>query len=141
MSQPTRNCVICDNILVGNQKKYCKAECRKLAGRAAWLLKVYGITLEQYDEILRIQDGKCAICGTVPKGGKPLHVDHEHGGAVRGLLCGYCNTRLVGRLKDHAKAQRLADYLRDPPAKAIVGDAIAPGRPKRTRQPRKRQRG
>lgn len=103
-------------------------------------MKVYGITLEQYAEILRIQDGKCAICRKKPSAGKHLNVDHEHGGSVRGLLCHYCNNRLVGRLKNHEAAQRLADYLRDPPAKSVVEGAIAPGRPKKPRQPRTKDR-
>ena len=134
------DCVVCGGLLTGRQKKYCQTACSKLAGRAIWIMKVYGITLEQYEQILQHQDGCCAICGNKPKAGAVLHIDHEHGGIVRGLLCGYCNTRLVGRLKDHTKAQRLADYLRDPPAARVIGAVIAPGRPKRKRQIRKRKR-
>jgi len=135
------DCVVCGGILTGRQKKYDSAKCAKRAGREAWLIQVYGITLEEYDVILAAQEGVCAICKKAPPKEKPLHVDHEHGGPVRGLLCGYCNTRLVGRLKDHDKAQRLADYLREPPAISALGHAnVAPGRPKRKRQPRKRKR-
>jgi len=134
-------CINCDGLLTGRQKKYCSAACSKRAGRAAWVLKVYGITLEEYDQILEFQGGGCAICSKVPTEGKPLHIDHEHGGSVRGLLCAYCNTRLVGRLKEHGKAQRLADYLREPPAHRALGRVVvAPGRPPRKRQPRKRKR-
>jgi len=132
------DCVVCGGILTGRQKKYDKAECAKKESRRAWVLKVYGITLEQYDLILEYQDGKCAICNKPPKAGFVLHIDHEHGGHVRGLLCGYCNTRLVGRLKNHDLAQRLADYLRNPPAEAVLGErVIAPGRPKKKRRKRK----
>lgn len=99
------------------------------------------MSLEEYDVVLEYQKGKCAICRKNPASGKVLHIDHEHGGHVRGLLCGYCNTRLVGRLKDAELAQRLADYLRNPPAVSALGKQImAPGRPKRKRQPRKKER-
>lgn len=132
----------CEQILTGRQKKYATAACSKREARRAWVLKVYGITLEEYDTILDYQDGRCAICGKQPKTGQVLHIDHEHGGHNRGLLCSYCNTRLVGRLKNHDLAQKLADYLRDPPAEKALGrKVIAPGRPKRKRSPRKRERG
>lgn len=139
-SSSQRSCEVCDGILTGRQRKYCSANCQKKEGRRAWVLKVYGITLEEYDTILEYQDGKCAICQQPPKPGKVLHIDHEHGGSVRGLLCGYCNTRLVGRLKDHVKAQRLADYLRSPSAVHALGkEVIAPGRPKKKRTRRGRK--
>ena len=133
------DCVVCGGILTGRQKKYDKAECSKQAGRAAWVWKVYNLTLDDYDTILEFQGGVCGICGKPPKAGQFLHIDHEHGGHDRGLLCGYCNTRLVGRLKNHELAQRLADYLRDPPAvKALGREVIAPGRPKKKRRTRRK---
>lgn len=132
------DCIVCGGILTGRQKKYDSAECSKREGRRIWVEKVYGITLEEYDEILAYQEGKCAICRKPPKAGAVLHIDHEHGGHVRGLLCGYCNTRLVGRLKNHDLAQRLADYLRSPPAiSALNRVTVAPGRPKKKRRKRK----
>jgi hypothetical protein len=134
-------CHGCGTFLTGRQKKWCSSKCSKEAARRAWILKVYGLSLEEYDIILKFQGEKCFICRKPPQSGKVLHIDHEHGGHVRGLLCGYCNTRLVGRLKDHDKAQRLADYLRDPPAvKALGKEIFAPGRPKKKRQPRKKVR-
>lgn len=57
-----------------------------------------------YDELLSVQQGKCAICGARPGergfGGKGyiarrLVLDHCHTtGQVRGLLCVGCNTHL-----------------------------------------------
>lgn len=142
MSEPLGlECQGCGTFLVGRQKKWCSADCQKKEARRQWILKVYGLTMEEYDIILQFQDGRCAICRKEPKAGTVLHIDHEHGGHNRGLLCGYCNTRLVGRLKNHDLAQRLADYLRDPPAVRALGRKIvAAGRPKRARQPRKRKR-
>lgn len=61
----------------------------------------YKITLEDYNSLFCIQQGKCAICGThqslLPKS---LAVDHCHDTEkVRGLLCQNCNTG-IGLLKD-----------------------------------------
>ncbi len=52
---------------------------------------LYGITQEEYDQLLKQHRGRCAICkGT--NNGKTLHVDHDHRtGKVRGLLCTNCN--------------------------------------------------
>ncbi|MCA1223563.1 endonuclease VII domain-containing protein [Streptomyces sp. 8L] len=63
-------------------------------------LKRYGLTLEEYQDKLATQEGRCAICGDEPPEGKRLHVDHNHEtGAVRDLLCRWCNYAL-GNVKD-----------------------------------------
>lgn len=41
------------------------------------LLKTYGITLAEYDEMLSAQDAVCSIC-TKPPVNRRLHVDHCH---------------------------------------------------------------
>lgn len=76
----------------------------------------YGITLEQYNNQLDIQNNKCAICGT--KSEKSLAVDHCHTtGKVRGLLCLKCNTA-IGKLNDDViLLQRAIEYLNNPPYK------------------------
>lgn len=138
-------CLHCGGLLTGRQKKYCSAACSKHAGRAAWILKVYGITMEEWDAIWEAQGGVCPICKRAPRPKEIFHLDHEHtngqSGRVRGIVCPYDNTRTIGRLKSHERAQALADYLRDPPATRALGrEVIAPGRPKKKRQPRKRDR-
>ena len=71
-----------------------KIETYRVAHR---LRTVYGMTPEQYDALLEVQDGVCAICGKTPKeNGKRLAVDHCHTqGHVRGLLCVKCNVSLA----------------------------------------------
>lgn len=57
----------------------------------------YGITRDEYNAMLEVQDGRCAICGKEGGGsrGNMLDVDHDHEtGKVRGLLCRACNTAL-----------------------------------------------
>jgi hypothetical protein len=65
----------------------------------------FGITPERYSELLKSQNGTCAICKqpeTATRMGKvkALAVDHCHqSGAVRGLLCADCNMG-IGKLKE-----------------------------------------
>jgi len=80
-----------------NKSNYCPNK-RSLA-----LLKEYGLTSKKYDEILDLQGGGCAVCGSknpkTPRQGR-FCVDHNHEtGEVRGLLCAPCN-RGIGLLKD-----------------------------------------
>jgi Recombination endonuclease VII len=62
------------------------------------LKKIYGISLDDYNEILAKQGDGCAICGTSLN--HSGHVDHCHTtGMVRGVLCSQCNTA-IGKFKD-----------------------------------------
>ena len=72
----------------------------------------YGLTLDQYNALLAKQGGVCAICRCQPSvQRKPLAVDHDHRtGAVRGILCGKCNVRLVA-LDDHEWLATAHEYL------------------------------
>jgi hypothetical protein len=57
----------------------------------------YGLTVEQYNEMLQSQNGVCAICGGINPEGRNLCVDHNHiTGKFRGLLCTTCNVALGG---------------------------------------------
>jgi hypothetical protein len=63
------------------------------------LKRHFGITLEQYGDMLVEQGHACAICNK-PDRWRSLAVDHCHkSGKVRGLLCGWCNTAL-GKFED-----------------------------------------
>lgn len=71
------------------------------------LKREYGITPEQYDQMLVEQAGGCAVCGQPPNG-KRLHIDHCHTtGKIRGLLCSGCN-RALGYLQDDPELLRVA---------------------------------
>jgi hypothetical protein len=80
------------------------------------LLYKYGITVEQHDEILRKQGGKCAVCAVVLDEKIWLRrpcVDHCHQtNEVRGILCRHCNTGL-GHFKDNPDSLvAAADYIK-----------------------------
>ena len=70
--------------------------------KRAWRLgKVYGITEDEYQDMLDRQSGVCAICksGDWGKKGSP-HIDHDHlSGKVRGILCQTCN-QAIGLMGD-----------------------------------------
>ena len=75
-------------------------------------LRKYGITLDDYNQMLDDQDGVCAICQNECPTGRRLSVDHDHEtGEVRGLLCHGCNLGL-GAFKDSVRGlQRAIQYL------------------------------
>lgn len=86
------------------------------------LKRCYGITLNEYNEMLEKQNGKCAICGTTETKGRKsgrgggadvFAVDHCHDtGDVRGLLCHSCN-RAMGLLGDNTHIlQNMIEYLK-----------------------------
>jgi Recombination endonuclease VII len=66
------------------------AASRARDSRADSLKQLYGLSLQDYDAMLRAQNGVCAICKRNSK--TKLCVDHDHGiNVVRGLLCHNCN--------------------------------------------------
>jgi hypothetical protein len=99
----------------------CKAARRRSPERRAHdrssLLRKYGLTPEQWDELLAAQGGRCAICRTDEPGGRGTwHTDHDHaccasgsscGACVRGLLCQACNIG-IGKFQDSPDILRAA---------------------------------
>lgn len=71
----------------------------------------YGMTKDEYDDLLAVQANKCAICDS-PFTKRP-HIDHDHKtGEVRGLLCGDCNRGLGSFHDDRALLKKARAYLR-----------------------------
>ncbi len=86
----------CKDCLKVHRDKYAKR------ARVVRRCRMFNITEYELNELYRIHDSKCAICGIrecdTKKGS--LCVDHDHkSGKVRGLLCDDCNVG-IGRLKD-----------------------------------------
>jgi hypothetical protein len=83
--------------------------------RRRGLLKKYGLTLEDYDRMVFMQGGGCAICGSPEGGGiiKLLYVDHDHKtGNVRGLLCQPCNAGIGNFLDNPDLMKEAIAYLK-----------------------------
>jgi len=82
-------------------------------------LKKYGLSIEEYDKMIKEQNNKCAICGCEEKGRRKngrlikLAIDHDHKtDKVRGLLCVNCNTA-IGLTKENLFILiKIIEYLR-----------------------------
>ncbi|MCO5997109.1 endonuclease VII domain-containing protein [Actinoallomurus rhizosphaericola] len=72
------------------------------------LMQKYGIGADEVERLVERQGGVCPIC----RAAEPAHVDHDHvTGAVRGILCGDCNTGM-GQLRDDPwLVRRAIEYL------------------------------
>lgn len=105
-----------------HRKAKSRATHDPLKYRSRMLKKMYGLTPEQYEEMLAAQGGVCGICkkpetrtyavkGVVRI--RPLCVDHCHNsGKVRELLCSHCNTAL-GLFEDRVELFETAiEYLK-----------------------------
>ena len=82
-----------------------------------------GMSPAQFEELLNLQNGVCAICKEPPgKGGdgKKFFLDHDHkGNLIRGLLCNRCNL-ILGRFQDSVTNLEAATmYLRQHPAEQL----------------------
>ncbi len=85
-------CTICVTEWRAYKRAYYHAN--KDSSRRYELRVKYGITLEEYDRMLRAQKFRCAICRRKRKVFR-LGVDHDHTTlVVRGLLCYPCNRAL-----------------------------------------------
>lgn len=72
------------------------------------LIRKYGITLADYNEMFQDQGGKCGVCALPHGGSRRFDVDHCHAtGVVRGLLCTNCN-RMIGHANDRPETLRAA---------------------------------
>ncbi len=83
------------------------------------LRKKFGIGVDEYEAMLKEQDGLCAICrlperaiNTSTGGVASMPVDHDHQtGKIRGLLCSHCN-RAIGLFQDNPEILKSAiNYL------------------------------
>lgn len=115
-----------DNSPGRSEQRECKECCRER--RAKWwksargkrssanskLKARFGLSIDEYEELLAKQEGKCKICGALRSSlGHRLAVDHNHEtGEIRGLLCKSCNIG-IGNLQDDPElCERAAVYLR-----------------------------
>jgi hypothetical protein len=89
---------------------YCSSKCRSVH-------KSYKINIKDYENLLKEQSNKCAICNTEfneqSKKYKQINIDHDHNTLkVRGILCSPCN-RALGLLKDNVEAiENMINYIK-----------------------------
>lgn len=98
-----------------NIKKYQSSYRKTDAAKNSKLKSRYGITLEQYNQILINQGNKCPICScqfSSTEYYRRPNIDHCHRtDKIRGILCHKCNTG-IGLLNDNPKLlQNAIKYL------------------------------
>ena len=97
---------------------YCRP-CTKFLGRKR-NIENQGMTIDQWVDLEKSQNGVCKICGEPERTKKRLSIDHDHsccdkpfscGKCIRGLLCFRCN-RVLGQVRDDKTIlQKMIDYL------------------------------
>lgn len=86
---------------------------QSLRRREKYFIRVYGITMQNYNDLFEKQQGKCLGCWKhQAEFEKSLAVDHCHTtGKVRGLLCNGCNIALGNAKENSTTLRNLAEYL------------------------------
>ena len=93
----------------GNAVKYYKNNPEK---NLEYRVKKYGLTVEQYNNMLTEQNHCCKICDDELDMGKHTHIDHSHiTGEVRSILCAPCNQALGLLKEDISTMQRMITYV------------------------------
>lgn len=101
------------------KSKSRQSDAQKLLNRAFHRIHRFGLTINQYLDLLITQDFRCALCGQEPHEGHRNRrsldgfvIDHDHDtGKVRGLLHPNCNVG-IGLLQDSSEVlRRGAEYL------------------------------
>lgn len=105
-----RDCTNSDNL-----KRYHNRKSTREAHKTAsyrYRIRKYGLTVEEYEDMLRKQKGRCYICGNEPF--ETLHIDHCHTtGKIRKLLCSSCNTALGHTREDIKILEKLISYVKE----------------------------
>jgi hypothetical protein len=94
---------------VGGYVRQCKT-CQCQYAKTIFRATRFGITLDQYLEMVEAQNSQCAICSKPHSESKwqCLVVDHNHDtGNVRGLICHNCN-KGIGHLQDNIEVLKNA---------------------------------
>lgn len=121
----------------GNGSSYCRAcqrdyekawrrnnpERQKAQRRRAYVRKAYGISYDQYEAMVELQGGACAVCGV--HGDTQQHgvllIDHDHDtGRVRGLLCVDCNFAIGRTGRNVTRLAKAIAYISSPPFEDVA---------------------
>jgi hypothetical protein len=118
-----------ESVRVNGRRRYPETKRR---WRQVYKLWRYGLTQEQFDRLLTVQENACGMCRELFAEGRPICVDHDHtccpgekvscGKCVRGLLCRSCNTGL-GHIERKSDLARV--YLANFPARLLAQRGVA----------------
>ena len=106
----------CKKCRSNHYTKLDKSKIKKLTKeqRRKSVIKSYGITIQEFENLLLKQTNTCAICKSDNWGRSSPSIDHDHlTGKVRGLLCNNCN-RVIRLLGDSINIIEMAlNYLKE----------------------------
>lgn len=115
IGKPVSVCNKC-KVDYNRQRRLSDPERTRQIERKSKFKRQYGITLDDYYQMLDKQNGGCAICGNKKPSNRTEYfaVDHCHiTGKVRGLLCTKCN-RGLGLFNDNiSNLQTAITYLKE----------------------------
>lgn len=89
----------------------------RLRDKASKLLRDFGITIQQWQDIFDAQGQCCAACGSLHPRGQWWHTDHNpnlpkgHPKYIRGILCGGCNMGIGLANENIAMLKKWIAYL------------------------------
>ncbi len=110
-------CDWCESSIGGRKnRKYCNESCAQKAKR----VRSYGLTVEEYRQLLKDQNGICSICQRETNN---WNIDHNHDSLeTYGIICGTCNSQLLAwTFHDVEIVKRLLRYLESPPVREKLG--------------------
>lgn len=114
----SKSCVACGIGVGGSHAnvRYCSDRCKNKAA----LARSYGLSIDEYSEIVSSTEGKCPIC---LKNVLKWQMDHDHEtGETFGPVCTMCNTKLLAfTFHDPEIAARLVEFLTRPPVRERFG--------------------
>ena len=96
-------------------KAYAQSDIGKEKAKFAQLKWCWGVTREQYNEMLEKQNHSCYMCKThISKLDRGLFVDHNHQTKqIRGLLCNSCNAFIGYAHEDIDLLRKLKSYFKE----------------------------
>jgi len=105
-----------------SNRKFCSNRCRDKAGR---LRNAYGLTVEQYRQLVEDTGGRCPLCRNLAT---MWQVDHNHKTReVTGVVCIACNVgALAYTFHDVEFVDRLRAYLTESPAARLGIHSLVP---------------
>lgn len=111
-AKPSAHCKTCEIERIAAWRNSNKDKQATIERRSR-LKSTYGISIEQYDQLLKQQNYRCAVCGKHQDDCiNRLAVDHDHHSLeLRGLLCPFCNHKVVGKHRRGGLLKAASDYL------------------------------
>ena len=102
-----------DGRLKRNQYRRQWAKANPSRRYQAWIKRRYGVNWDDYEAMLKVQEGRCAICVCSFPVGETPHLDHDHAtNENRGLLCRSCNLMIGLAGDDPAVLESASRYLK-----------------------------